>query len=416
MLRAAVQVPGHSQGRHHAKGRDQRIERDATPIEARRLAHLECPRYGGVIEETHKFGMNARGVYVAPGQSIDRNGKVSGDPPDSATISFWVSGLASPFVSFGERAGRYVEAVNSGDPEEVQTVINGGFGELWAAGGGDAPEWAEVARKGVEAAYRKGELPTGVMHLTMAVDVQKSRLIYVIRGWGAGATSWLIDCGTLHGETIEEPVWDDLADLITRPVCGMPIKLTFIDSGFRPGKLPICRSTGSTRSAVASRTWCVRRRVRRSSCASRSSRRRSTSRSTAASSRRASIFCGSTRTTSSRWCTRRCAGRKGQPAPGICRSIFRRLLHADRLGSAAQNTGGQGEVGATVEGKPLPRLRSHAGGRRLPAQHAADDAGPRRAPDRATQAGCLACAGVRKRRATQPSLRRHGRARARNQR
>jgi phage terminase large subunit GpA-like protein len=225
-------------------GATERIERAATPIEARRLAHIECPRCGGVIEETHKFEMNARGVYVAPGQRVDRNGNVTGTPPASATISFWVSGLASPFVSFGERAGRYVEALNSGDPEEVQTVINGGFGELWAAGGGDAPEWAEVARKAIEAGYKKGELPAGVVYLTTAVDVQKNRLIYVIRGWGARATSWLIDCGTLFGETIEEGVWTELADLITAPVCGLPIKLTFIDSGFRPGKpadLPLNR-------------------------------------------------------------------------------------------------------------------------------------------------------------------------------
>ena len=102
------------------------LQRGAATVEARRLAYLQCPRCGGVIEEKHKFEMNARGGYVAPGQQINPDGHVIGDPPESTTISFWVSGLASPFVSFGERAGRYVEALNSGDQEEVQTVINGG--------------------------------------------------------------------------------------------------------------------------------------------------------------------------------------------------------------------------------------------------------------------------------------------------
>ena len=104
--------------------------------------------------------MNARGAYVAPGQRIEPDGVVIGDPPESTTVSFWVSGLASPFVSFGERAGRYVEALNSGDQEEVQTVINGGFGELWAPAGGDAPEWADVAR--LKLPYQSGDIPAGV--------------------------------------------------------------------------------------------------------------------------------------------------------------------------------------------------------------------------------------------------------------
>jgi hypothetical protein len=66
----------------------------------------------------------------------------------------------------------------------------------------------------------------------------------VIRGWGARATSWLIDYGQLYGETTLEPVWDSLIDLMTTPIGGKHILLTLIDSGFRPGKrveLPLNR-------------------------------------------------------------------------------------------------------------------------------------------------------------------------------
>jgi phage terminase large subunit GpA-like protein len=70
----------------------------------------------------------------------------------------------------------------------------------------------------------------------MGVDVQKNRLIYAIRGWGARATSWLINRGQLYGETHEEEVWNDLADLLQTPLHGRLIDLTLIDSGFRPGK------------------------------------------------------------------------------------------------------------------------------------------------------------------------------------
>lgn len=213
--------------------------RKISPRHARENARLICPRNGCVIrddpeDENLKAAMNAGGVYVAPGQRVTRSGKVVGDPPDSTTVSFWVSGLASPFVTWGERAESYVTALASGDQEEVKTVINGGFGELWSPTGGDVPEWEEVRRCALP--YLAGELPDGVQMLTAGVDVQKNRLVYVIRGWGPRWESWLISAGELWGPTDEDDVWADLSAVLEAPIEGMHIKRAFIDAGFRPGK------------------------------------------------------------------------------------------------------------------------------------------------------------------------------------
>jgi phage terminase large subunit GpA-like protein len=143
--------------------------------------------------------------------------------------------VGSQARSFGQRAESYLAAVREGSQDKIQTAVNASFGELFSIGGGDAPQWAEVAQCRGE--YAKGELPRGVRFLAMTVDVQKSRIFFVIRGWGARGTSWLIDYGMLYGETIEEGIWTDLADLISAPVCGRPVQLVLIDSGFRPGRL-----------------------------------------------------------------------------------------------------------------------------------------------------------------------------------
>lgn len=206
----------------------------ATPAQARREAILECPRNGCIIENSDKEEMNANGVFVAPGQTIDGHGNVVGDPPDTTTLSFWVSGLASPFVSFGERAEAYLKALASGETDKVQTAINAGFGEVYTPGGGDVPEWEEVAK--LKAPYLPRTLPEQAVYLTAGVDVQKNRLPFVIRAWGPRATSWLVDSGDLWGETSQPEVWNDLADLLTDPIDGLPIRLAFVDSGFRPGK------------------------------------------------------------------------------------------------------------------------------------------------------------------------------------
>ena len=212
-------------------------ELKTTPARARDSAHLVCPRNGCIILDDAKAEMNATGVYVAPGQALDENGDVVGEPPASDTWSAWTSGLCSPFRTFGQRAAKYVEAVQTGDPGKIQTVINAGFGELWLPSGGDAPEWEDVAARRLP--YRFRDLPDGVLFLTAGVDVQKDRLVYVIRGWGFRQESWLIEHGEIFGEhhdtRLDDP-WLQLADLIETEFGGLPIRRVFIDSGFRPGK------------------------------------------------------------------------------------------------------------------------------------------------------------------------------------
>lgn len=206
----------------------------STPAQARRNAYLECPNCGGVIEDHHKPEMIAGGVQIAPGQTLDE-ARAGENEPDNATWSCWTSGLCSPFVTFGERAERYLAALLSGEEDKIQTVMNAGFGECYSiAGTTDQPEWAEVMERRLP--YREGEIPAGGLRLVMGVDVQRFSLIYVIRAFGARGTSWLVQHGQLYGPTDQEEVWSALADLMLTPVGGMHIEKVFIDSGFRPDK------------------------------------------------------------------------------------------------------------------------------------------------------------------------------------
>jgi phage terminase large subunit GpA-like protein len=208
--------------------------KDASPLQARRNAFVRCPHCGGVLEDRHKSEMNARGRHVAPGQKVDREGVVVGDPPDTSTLSFWVSGLASPFVTFGQRAETFLTALLSRESGKIQTATNSQFGELYIDGGGEVPAWEAIfaARLG----YKPGTVPEGVRYITAGIDVQKDRLIYVVRGWGHRATSWLLKHGELLGNTGEPEVWSDLDEFLAASMDGHTIKLVFLDSGFRPGK------------------------------------------------------------------------------------------------------------------------------------------------------------------------------------
>lgn len=210
----------------------------STPAQARRAATLVCPHCGAHIDEgpegATKQDMIRRGVQVAPGQTIEE--AMEGiNEPDVSTWSCWTSGLCSPFVTWGERAERYLSALATGEPDKLQTVLNANFGECASPiGATDKPEWSEVQERALP--YAEGDVPSGVLRLVMGVDVQKFSIFYVIRGYGERGSSWLVTSGQLFGPTDQDDVWAALADLFLNPVGGMMIERVGVDSGFRPDK------------------------------------------------------------------------------------------------------------------------------------------------------------------------------------
>jgi phage terminase large subunit GpA-like protein len=204
---------------------------DATPHQALKRTRLACPECGSELDDVHRPEMNRQGLFLAPGQSVDAAGEVTGPEPESDTASFWVSGLCSPWRSWGQRAKAYLEAVRSKTPGRVQAVVNTQFGELFKLTG-DAPDWTRVAD--LRGGYDSGTVPEGVRLLTCGVDVQKDRLVYAVRGWGANSESWLIEHGELWGETEHNPVWAALRQLLGRSWDGFQIKRMFVDAGYNP--------------------------------------------------------------------------------------------------------------------------------------------------------------------------------------
>jgi len=208
-----------------------RWEQGADPDRAWETARLVCPHCGAESTDRHKEAMNHHGRFVAPGQWITPDGTVQGEAPDNPIASFWVSGLCSNWVSLGERAHDYVKAAHSGDPGELQGVVNTGLGELYRLKG-EAPKTEAV--KACALGYRLGEVPEAVMLLTSGVDVQKNRLVWMVRGWAPGLTSYLIDRGELWGDTEQLEVWSRLATEILLERWGdLPIARMAVDSGYR---------------------------------------------------------------------------------------------------------------------------------------------------------------------------------------
>ncbi len=257
---------------------------------ARDTGHLGCPNCGAEIYTESKAWMNARGVMVAPGQKPDDYKDEMGSVEDGGEFilrdfsetrklkavkipfgnfrlthetstthaSFHVSGLAnfSPKKTFGFLASKLVEAKQSNEPERLQGVHNTNFGELYQIKG-DAPDWEHV--KACADRYRLGQVPDQVTTLTAGVDVQKRRLIWIVRGWAPKMEhqSWLVDRGEIWGDTDGPEVWDRLAtDILNADFSGLKINVMAVDSGYRKTEVyDFCKKYAS---AVPIKGWTKR--------------------------------------------------------------------------------------------------------------------------------------------------------------
>ncbi|EPP2530239.1 terminase gpA endonuclease subunit [Vibrio cholerae] len=213
-------------------------EEECTPDQAEKKAMLTCPRNGCMIEDKYRAAMNKRGVPVAPGQTVTPDGVIEGeaDTAGSSHFSMWVSGLCSFAAkkSYGFLAKKLAAALQSGDPETLQGVYNTGFGECYALTG-EVPAWEEV--KAMRWSYSAGEVLPGAEKLICTVDVQKNRLVYVVRAWFPGMGSQLVEFGELWGDTEKPDVWDELGELLDREWYGMAIDAMGVDCGYRDNQV-----------------------------------------------------------------------------------------------------------------------------------------------------------------------------------
>jgi len=188
---------------------------------------LCCPYCGQGIPEYKKTEMLAGGKWEAQN-------------PGHWRVGFFLSSLYSPvgWLSWNAIARKFDEAGN--DPERRQTFTNTILGLPWKEDGETIAQ--EYLTRRVE--KYNAQVPDDVLLLTMAVDVQKTRLEYEVCGWARGEECWGIEYGRIEGSTHEldsgDPdfpsVWkvlDDIRrkDFIREDGYVMRIACVMIDSG-----------------------------------------------------------------------------------------------------------------------------------------------------------------------------------------
>jgi phage terminase large subunit GpA-like protein len=189
-----------------------------------------------MIEEFDRPDMLAKGHWVA-------------SMPFNGVASFAINQLTSPFVSWGRMVVDFLEAKKSMAKLEVYT--NTVLGETWKP-----VESIEYEDLSWNLEPYPAAVPSGVLVLTAAVDVQKDRIEAEIVGWGKDHESWAIEHRTFYGspgveiseeddESIEDddtpeglkPVWHELETFLKASYIGESgrvyrVQCAAIDSGY----------------------------------------------------------------------------------------------------------------------------------------------------------------------------------------
>lgn len=177
-------------------------------------ANYVCQECGCIITDSHKPQMLIAGKWKP----------VEGNPDKARIVCYWINTLYSPFVRWHQIAKEFLLSKES--PETLQNFVNSWLAE----------PWEDVVHKtDTEMVLEKRSkipefvVPEWARLLTCGADVQRDKIYYTIRAWGAYITSQTIHYG-------EVPTLNDLEEICNveyKKESGesMLVNLAAIDSG-----------------------------------------------------------------------------------------------------------------------------------------------------------------------------------------
>jgi phage terminase large subunit GpA-like protein len=251
-----------------------------TSDEAIKEAHYVCEK-GCRIDNEHKATMVARGVWAPEGVTVKslrkeprKRGRWKPKAPGRATRSktpvcegpeyelvgkpvrsgritgFHMTSLVSDTISFGRMAAAWLDA--RAEEKLLQDFVNNWLGERWLVRA-KIPKWDVLFRK-VRGGHSRGTAPAPTFFMTAGCDVQRDRCYYVIRAWGEGGSSWLVDWGCCQQRIgvdgtllynsdlaqLDELVLNRIIPLTSINAAGWPtlmVRLMGIDCGFETDRV-----------------------------------------------------------------------------------------------------------------------------------------------------------------------------------
>jgi phage terminase large subunit GpA-like protein len=176
-----------------------------------------CRECGACIEEHHKTSMIAAGEWVPENPAGTMRGY-------HINCLYYQLGLGPRWLDL-VRMWREAQS----DPAKLKTFVNDRLAEPWDDPAMRAVRHNVIADRAEPVPLRP--VPEWVLAVTVGIDTQDNRLAVQLLGWGRGMVCWPIDYVELPGDPADDPVWDSLTDLLSRPIERKDGALLWVDAG-----------------------------------------------------------------------------------------------------------------------------------------------------------------------------------------
>jgi len=158
-----------------------------TNLDKGMTARMRCPLCGELIHPDSRDMMNAWGLWVKDGQSVDRLGLVIGPASRSRIASFWLRGVAATFITWSKLVNLYLDANDTyertGSEEALKKFYNNDLGEPYISKKSlDDRRLPETLKAREDSSLGERSVPSGVRFLVATVDVQKNMFVVQVFG------------------------------------------------------------------------------------------------------------------------------------------------------------------------------------------------------------------------------------------
>jgi phage terminase large subunit GpA-like protein len=176
---------------------------DGTPLEAKETAEVVCPSCGFPHRPETKAQLLATGRYVGKGQhavsfATGSNSGVGGELEPNAVDSYYWDGLFGfapwPVLAEEYRAAELMFEEHQ-DEGPLKSFFQTKVGRNYVSrASGDAPVTVDALQERANAStYKLGQVPDGVLAITMTVDLGIDRFSVAAIGHGINNRAWVID-------------------------------------------------------------------------------------------------------------------------------------------------------------------------------------------------------------------------------
>lgn len=171
----------------------------ASQSEAKRSSRFVCPDCGEPWSDEQRIEANKHCRLVHDGQSIDSEGNVMGDVPETDTLGFRWSAVNNLFLTPGELGGDEWRASRSADEENAERemrqfvwclpVVPTKFQDVEI-------ETHELAKRTVD--WPRGIVPQDMEFFSAGIDLGKYLNHWVLVAWSPGPIGHIVDYGRIE--------------------------------------------------------------------------------------------------------------------------------------------------------------------------------------------------------------------------